>query len=193
MDASDTKLLNFENMVIKDAREKRDAVLKEIAQTKSEMLARIKDEIDKSAQARLRRATAKIVKEKNERIIQKQLSCKQEILNERQRLIDALFDNVKKRLSDFTASDSYGDYLIKTVSASKKKLEGAGAVVILKRDEKHAALFTSLGFEVSYTDDDIIGGCLLVDKVNGMRVDETFATKLEAAKDRFLETYNIKI
>lgn len=193
MNISEIKLVNFENMVIKEAEDKRDAILNEILQEKQNKLAVIEKEIQDDAKQTLKKAKAKISKEKNERIVQKNLMYKQEMLSERQRLIDNVFNGVIKRLNEFINSQEYEKYLLDTIILSKQKLQGASIVVISKNDDKYAEKISDLGFTVEYTDDIIIGGCLLIDKDNSLRIDETFATKLQSAKDGFLETYNLKI
>ncbi len=193
MNVSEIKLVNFENMVMQEAEQKKTAVINELAKEKQDKLAAIERDLHAKAEQRLKREAAKITKGKNEQIVHKQLVCKQEVLSERQKLIDDVFDGVKTRLIEFAQSDEYKDYFMNLVSDAKKRLPSASTVHISKNDEIFSTDMARLGFEVEITNADIIGGCIITDKGNGIRIDETFGAKIDMAKDNFLETYKLKI
>lgn len=193
MNVSEIKLVNFESMVLREAEEKRNAIIEELAKQKKEKLARIEKELREKAAQKLKRELANISKEKNEQTVHKQLLCKQAVLGERQILIDGIFEGVKKRLDGYMQSEEYKKNLLDTIANAKNTLASASVVQITRKDEALADKIAALGFEVEYLDSSEIGGCIVIDKANGIRIDETFSRKLEAAKDSFLETYNLKI
>lgn len=193
MNVSEMKLINFENMVISEAEQKRNAILEEIEEEKKVRFAQAQEELKQKAQQTLRRENAKISKVKNEHIFHQQLLCKQEILGERKKLIDEVFEGVIRRLNEFAASEDYEKYLLNTIISSKKDLENPTVVQISKKDEMYSEKIKSMGFTVEYTDEIIIGGFLMIDKENSVRIDEMLISKVKMAKDKFLETYNLKM
>lgn len=115
------------------------------------------------------------------------------MLFERQKQIDGIFDKVALRLGEFTKSEDYKTYIFDTIAKAKQKLNNATKVQIVKNDEWLLPEISALGFEVEFLENSRIGGCIIVDMANGIRIDETFSTKLESAENKFLETYNLKI
>ena len=50
-----------------------------------------------------------------------------------------------------------------------------------------------MGLKVEYIDKPIIGGFILIDEKNSVRIDETLFVKVEQSKAEFLRRYNLKI
>lgn len=193
MKVSQVKMSNFEQMVLREAEAKRDAMIAAVNKEKKEEIAKIKAQIESETQNYIEKTEKKLAKEKNERIVHKQLLAKQKLLEERNALMDSLFERVRTRLVKFAASSEYEEYLLEMLKSCREKFPTANKVILSKQDEKYAAKIESLGFEISYTDDNIIGGLILIDEAKAIRIDETIASKLHEARESFLETYNLKI
>jgi Skp family chaperone for outer membrane proteins len=80
MSNPELKIANFERMVIGEAQQRRDKSLEDISREKEKALAKIKKELNEEAQRKYKSETKKLTKAKNERVFQKQLECKREIL-----------------------------------------------------------------------------------------------------------------
>ncbi len=193
MNVSESKLINFENKVMQEAQQKKAELLGALAAEKQEKLTKIEAELREQAERTLKRELVNISKAKNEQVVHEQLLCKQQVLSERQSLISGVFDSVAGRLAAFARSPEYQAYLFDAVAAAKESLPTAKTVRIVKNDEAYASALEKLGFEVEYLGNSEIGGFVLVDKNNGMQIDETLLTKLRSAQSSFLETYNLKI
>ena len=193
MIVEETKLLNFENLVISEAKQKRDSVLAELSAEKKQKIDAIIAELEQNAGEKILSETFKIVREKNKRIIRRQIENKQELLNEREKLIDGVFAKVLGMLNDFTKTDKYAKDLIIIIQRGKEQLGTTPVVLLSEIDKKLEASITALGIVVEFTTDNIIGGCIIVDKKNNIQIDETYSSKLAVARDTFLETYNIKV
>lgn len=193
MNNADIKLSNFERLVINGAEQKRDIRLAALAKEKKAAVEKIKRDLEKKFAIEYGNTALKIKKLKNERIFQCRIECQQQVLQKRRQLIDSLFENVAKMLEEFAASDNYRQYLIGSVSDCKKYLDGATGIRLFERDKKYAPYIEEIGLTVEYTKENIIGGFMLIDEKNAVRIDNTLITKLKDAKDKFLERYNVKI
>jgi len=189
----ETKLLNFENLVISEAKQKRDSVFVELSAEKKQKLDEIIAELEQNAGEKILNETFKIAREKNRRIIKKQSENKQELLNEREKLIDGVFAKVLSMLSDFMKTDEYVINLTAIIQRGKAQLSTTPVVVLSENDKKLEASITALDVVVEFTPDNIIGGCIIIDKKNNIQIDETYSSRLAMARDTFLETYNIKV
>lgn len=188
-----TKLLNFENLVISEAKQKRDSVFAELSAEKKQKIDAIITELEQNAGEKILSETFKIAREKNRRIIRRQIENKQELLNEREKLIDGVFARVLSMLSDFAKTDEYALNLTAIIQRGKAQLGTTPIVVLSEIDRKLEASITALGVVVEFTTDNIIGGCIIIDKKNNIQIDETYSSRLAVARDTFLETYNIKV
>lgn len=193
MHDSKTKLANFERLVINYAEQKSREKLAELADEKKNAIEKINAELTEKYQRELNTRAAKIARLKNKRIFQFRLECQQQILSKRQQLIDNLFEGVVKRLEEFVMSPQYEKYLIEGITASKKQFEGATHVQICERDKKYALDIEKTGLMVEYTNEPVIGGFVLVDKKSAVRLDDTLMSKVQNARNEFLEKYNIKV
>lgn len=193
MNVSQVKLANFEQMVLREAETKRDEIIAKVNKDKKEEISKIKAQIERETTNYIEKTEKNLAKEKNQRIVQKQLLANQKLLEERNNLIDLLFGRIRTRLVKFAASPEYERYLLERLEICREKLSTAGKVILSKHDEKHADKIKSLGFSIAYTDEDIIGGLILEDLEKGIRIDDTIALKLRDAREKFLETYNLKI
>jgi vacuolar-type H+-ATPase subunit E/Vma4 len=193
MNDSKTKLANFERLVINYAEQKSNEKLTELAEQKKKAVEKINEEITEKFQKELNAKAVKITKLKNKRIFQFRLECQQQILSKRQQLIDNLFEGVIKRLEEFVMSQRYKEYLTDSIAASKKRLEGATHIQICERDKQYAQEIEKFGLAIEYTNEPIIGGFVLIDIKNAVRLDDTLMTKAQNARDEFLERYNIKV
>ena len=193
MNVSEVKLANFENTVLREAEQKRDEAFALLKSEKKLAVENIKREAEDAAAASLEREVKKLVKGKNERIVQKQIVLKQSLLEERKKLITTLYENVAERLTAFVSSNEYEDYFFECVRRCSQRLDGARELVISRNDERYAQRLEDMGYTVATTGDGIIGGCILMDSEKGVRIDDTIFSKLEQSGENFLETYNLKI
>jgi len=193
MIVEETKLINFQNLVLNEAREKRDTVFAELNAEKKQKIDAIIAELEQNAGEKILNETFKIVREKNKRTIRKQIENKQELLNERERLIAGVFANVLSRLNDYTKTERYVSDLTTVIQRGIKQLGDKPIVLVSEADRDLQATIAMLGVVVEFTTDNIIGGCIIIDRENNIQIDETYSSKLAMARDAFLETYNIKV
>ena len=193
MIVEETKLINFQNLVLNEAREKRDTVFAELNAEKKQKIDAIIAELEQNAGEKILNETFKIVREKNKRTIRKQIENKQELLNERERLIAGVFANVLSRLNDYTKTERYVSDLTTVIQRGIKQLGDKPIVLVSEADRDLQATIAMLGVVVEFTTDNIIGGCIIIDRENNIQIDETYSSKLAMARDTFLETYNIKV
>jgi len=190
---NEQKMTNFEQLVLSDAKQKRDLQMAELNIQKEQMIQQSVKTLTESYEKNLKRAMDKIVSEKNERLIHKQIEHKQDLLNMREGYINKIFGDVNERLLQYIKTPQYESYVTDLILKVKKNLSGETVLQISSNDEILIKVSKALNIEAIFSEEDFIGGFLLIDEQNHIRIDETFKTKLELSRDKFLETHNLQL
>lgn len=187
------KLADFSNVILNEAQAQKNALSSELEQKKNKAVSEKETELLQDAYENIQRAIGKYSKEQNERILKHEMNTKKLVIKKREKIIDDIFSEVQKRLSEFVLSSEYKDWLI---SAAKKTFDeiGTGSLQICERDLKYkddlqAALpgcsVTSCG------NDDIIGG--FTAGCGNLSVDYTIKELLSEKRADFLKTSGLSI
>lgn len=112
-------------------------------------------------------------------------------LKYREELSQKIFSGVERRISEFTSSEKYGDYLMNI--ADCEKLSETAVVAVSPRDEKYSEkLKVKYGREVRQDDSIELGGIMIIDPEKGLIIDKTFDSALEEQKKAFSSRYGFK-
>lgn len=112
-------------------------------------------------------------------------------LKYREELSQKIFSGVERRISEFTSSEKYGDYLMNI--ADREKLSETAVVAVSPRDEKYSEkLKAKYGREVRQDDSIELGGIMIIDPEQGLIIDKTFDSALEEQKKAFSSRYGFK-
>lgn len=112
-------------------------------------------------------------------------------LRHREELSNKIFSDIEKKLSEFTSSEKYGDYLFRI--AEVEKLSGGGEIAVSPRDKAYGEkLGEKYGFEVRLDESIELGGLMIINKEQGIIIDKTFDSALEEQKKAFSSRYSFK-
>lgn len=119
----------------------------------------------------------------------------------REEIIETVFADVKKKLVEFVIGEEYFPYLSRQIKHSCDLAgEGELSVYVSKKDmERFSSLFEDIKKELpSCTvfreiDEDIIGGCRVLNNTRNIIVDNTLLGKLESNRENFLEVCDLRI
>ena len=188
--------------------EKANAFLNNINSDAEEMCGKIKRETDRYVATELNKAREhahedvksfkkseidRLNEENNASFSELEAQETRKLLDRRSQITAEVFERAEKKLSDFTQTPSYPDFLKKSIAQIKSKL-GDGAVIILKPDDKkYEAEISPLCAEIKYDSSIRIGGCRAENKAAGLIADDTLETRLEEEKSNFYKASGMSI
>ena len=201
MSSLEEKLQHFNEVILKDAASERDRILKQI---KSEMGSIVEDrrmEFEEQAEESLRKVTSLAEREKYYIISKAVIESKQMLMKTRERIIQTVFNDARKKLEEFVLSDGYFPFLSGEIRKSCNMAGEGEQVIILSRAdmERFSSRLDGIKSELPYpisfeqTGDDIIGGCRVLNKTSSILIDNTLAGKLEVNRDGFFEVCSLRI
>lgn len=195
------KLEFFNEVILKDAASERDRILEQIRTEMEERIAREKKKFQEQADEFLKKEVSSAENEKNNIISKAIVESRQLLMKKREEIIESVFDDAKKLLSQFVDKEEYFPYLCRQIRHSCH-LAGEGELVVYvsKKDmERFSHMFEGIkkdlppGTTFEETDNSIIGGCRVLNKALDIMVNNTLLEKLEANRYNFFEICDLKI
>lgn len=161
-----------------EAKEFKDTAMKKAeADVLQELYSRIQDEITEIHTTATRSVSQKESKER------------QDLLLRREEITRTVFDQVKKRLLDFTKTPAYVDLMKEIAKELGARCPMEGTIVMLRREDYHLAakLGEYFGKNVRILADEAIrlGGIKVMNQSSGLFLDETLDSRLEDQKPWF--------
>lgn len=195
------KLRHFNDVILKDAALERDSILKDVRTYTEEQILREEKKIKEQADKFLKKEITQAENEKNSIISRAFIQSRQMLVKTREEIIDAVFCEAKERLRNFVKGENYLDFLKKVIVNSCYLAGSEKLIVYLSKDdmEKLPSLLAGIEKELpqdtifEQTDEDIIGGCKVVNISLGIIVNNTLMQKLEVNRDSILEICNLEI
>lgn len=191
------KLGKFSEMVMQDAYRKKNERIRQAEQEKKDLIASEEIKYLQKAYEKIQEAIRRFDKEHNEEISKAIVESKEAMFNRRDEIIRSVFANVEKRLQEFVKGKEYPAWIEKTLSSALQEAgDGRIAVTVSEEDlELFKQIRTRLGagFELSESDEDIIGGFLITNMDKGLIWDYTFLNRLNQERAAFLERTALNI
>ena len=161
-----------------EAKEFKDTAMKKAeADVLQELYSRIQDEITEIHTTATRSVSQKESKER------------QDLLLRREEITRTVFDQVKRRLLDFTKTPAYVDLMKEIAKELGTRCPMEGTIVMLRREDYHLAakLGEYFGKNVRILADEAIrlGGIKVMNQSSGLFLDETMDSRLEDQKPWF--------
>lgn len=201
MENIEQKLLNFNNIVMRQAAEKRNKILEEARKEKERLISDKKRKFEQEAEEIYKKQIMLIKKEKNDIISKAAISAKRLLMRERDKIMSDTFAALEQKVREFVSSDSYKNFL-ENVLVKTIELLGEGEIeVTLSANDmnRFADLLESIqkGHDSKLTfkaaTRDILGGCEALNSTNGLFIDNTLSSRIESQKENFLEICGIRI
>lgn len=172
----------FSKTVLEEAVMKKQRILSQVREQISEAKNKIRGNIIKEAESRLRVASEKAEKNKNEIVSRVAMETKRIIVEKREELIEQMKLSIEKRLINFIDSKEYLDWILLQINDAKIQLNDKNVTVYVGiNDEKliNAIIEKSEVKDVRVDEQITYGGCKTVSTAKKMLVDSTFENKLE--------------
>lgn len=195
------KLKHFTEVILKDAALERNRILEQIRTETEERVNLEKRKFKEAADGFFKKEVASAESEKNNIISNAIIQSRQLLMKAREEIIETVFADVKKKLVEFVIGEEYFPYLSRQIKHSCDLAgEGELSVYVSKKDmERFSSLFEDIKKELpSCTvfreiDEDIIGGCRVLNNTRNIIVDNTLLGKLESNRENFLEVCDLRI
>ena len=164
---------------------KESAMKKAEADVLQELYSRIQDEV------------AEIHTSATRSVSQKESKERQDLLLRREEITRSVFEQVKRRLLDFTKTPAYNDLMTEIAKELGVRCPMEGTIVMLRREDYHLAakLGEHFGKNVRILADEAIhiGGIKVMNQSSGVFMDETLDSRLEDQKPWFYSNSGLTI
>ncbi|HHW22316.1 MAG TPA: hypothetical protein GXX26_05460 [Clostridiaceae bacterium] len=197
MSSIEEKFRKFSHMVMKEADTRKREIISEAEKQHTQTVSEKEIVFLKNAYEKIHKAMIEIEKEHNEEISKAILSGKQALFTHREEILKSVFAGVKNKLAEFRKSDGYKSFMIDTILKGLEKA-GQGDIQIYA-DSEDIPLIEEIRakagaiFELTESEEILLGGCLIRNKTRGFLLDCSFAKSLNDEKAAFLENYGLSI
>ena len=180
------KLERFVNAVNSEVDKEIDRIISEAEASKMEMIEAAKDESLNMAYDKIKDSVKK-VQAKYVKIVSKaELDSKKDVLIQREKLTQKVFDNIMQSLIAFREKPQYLKYLIDV--AKSQKLNDSVVICLRAEDMKYSSdIKKALGVSCEFREDATIklGGLSVLYADQGMLMDKTIDLALSEQRDIF--------
>jgi len=186
------KLEYFSKAALEDATRQRDAIRGQMDREMEKSLDAVRREAAKQAQARLQSERYKAEQLKNREAIKASAEAKKSLIGLRRQLTGQLFQRVAGRISQFTASTGYTDYLEKDIRAAMSRYQTQQEPFRILLTARDMALAAELSLRLNLARDtfqesreDFAGGFKLHLTGKNALEDHSFLSRLEEERANF--------
>ena len=192
------KLLHFTDAMMKNAARESDELRRRMAETRVRTLEKVREEAQETARSYYDREAARIRAEAGQEVSKHLMEAKRKIYLRRKEIGQEVFQKVRERVAQFTASPEYPEHLEQLLAAAMKQLPGATRVSLrLRREDlplKDRLAQCIAPVEVDCEEGSFsMGGLALRCPELGLRVDCSFDNQLEELSSHFAEAFGLSV
>ena len=129
------KLLHFTDAVMKNAARESDELRRQLADTRTKTLEKAREEAQEAARTYYDREAARIRAQAGREVAMHLMEGKRKIYLRRKEIGQEVFEKVRQRIAQYTASPEYPKHLEALLAAAMKQLPGARRVSLRLRKE----------------------------------------------------------
>lgn len=197
MEKINEKLDKFAIMVIRDVSEKAAVLINEAKNNNQKIVEEKELAILKEAYRRIQAALQKIEKESNALYSGKLFEARELLYKKRTEIIDSVFDRVAARLEDYLKTPEYSKKLKKLINEGLNEVGDGDIHVFVDSNDmacaKEVLKENKGGFVIEESIEPLSGGCIVMNKTNGLLADHSFKSRLERQRRGFLEYSRMNI
>ena len=197
LDYNEEKLNALSAMVMKNANEERERLMKEIEDKYTSIISEKENEYLKEAYETIQKSKNECERSAGEEILHAEMDSKKQMLLKREEIINSVMDTVKERLCDFTKSDGYGDWLVRKAEVAVKEAgEGGKVIYVTEDDMRYADKLKTVDEEIAVeraNEHGFLGGVRVYNADRHVSVDYSFKELLADEKQSFLKNSGLVI
>ena len=187
----------FFDAITKDAEERHEEMTRKTRETVESGLEKAKTKAHSQAQAKIERERMLKEQEFNRTVANERTQQRARLTDKRGAITDEVFGDAREKLTAFTESDGYADFLKKSAAGFAAVFPQGDVTVHVRPGDMRFADDIKKAFgrdcKVESSDEITIGGCR-AGVVGGSTVaDDTLDTRLEAQREWFLENSGMSV
>ena len=187
----------FFDAITKDAEERHEEMTRKTRETVESGLEKAKTKAHSQAQAKIERERMLKEQEFNRTVANERTQQRARLTDKRGAITDEVFGDAREKLTAFTESDGYADFLKKSAAGFAAVFPQGDVTVCVRPGDMRFADDIKKAFgrdcKVESSDEITIGGCR-AGVVGGSTVaDDTLDTRLEAQREWFLENSGMSV
>ena len=179
----------IQQSVMAEASAEAQKLLDQAKEYKDNAMKKAEDEVLQELYGKIQDEVADIRTSSTQSVSKKETQERQNLLLRREEITKAVFDQVRRRLLDFTKTPAYTDLMVELSKELGTRCPMEGTVVMLRRDDYHLAsrLGDYFGKNCRILADESIriGGLKVMNQSSGIFMDETLDSRLEDQKPWF--------
>lgn len=192
------KLDRFTAAILREAAAESEQAQAEFEERRSKLLSEVRDQAKAEAKAYRHEAISRLRAEAGQQVSRRMQESKRTLFRRRNEIATEVFDEVRQRIADYTASAAYGDRLEALLLAALGQLDGADRVRVYLRpaDRGVETLLRERLPEVQMTfleGSFQLGGLIVEAPDLGLRVDASFDSRLQELSGHFAELFGISL
>jgi V/A-type H+-transporting ATPase subunit E len=181
-------LVAIANEVLEDVQKEAEAIILDSERKAKEILTRAKEEAEKVYSEIVNEAKQKVEVEKRKIGSLAELEMKHRILQEKEEMVETVFQKTLARLNEYVKTPEYNNYLLEIIQESAKKVGSKSLIVYVNAKDKAwlsqgnlNRLSTKLRLNLNLADktEECMGGCKVQSLDGKMTYDNTLENRLE--------------
>lgn len=187
----------FFDAITKDAEERHEEMTRKTRETVESGLEKAKTKAHSQAQAKIERERMLKEQEFNRTVANERTQQRARLTDKRGAITDEVFGDAREKLTAFTESDGYADFLKKSAAGFAAVFSQGNVTVYVRPGDMRFADDIKNAFgrdcKVESSDEITIGGCRAGVAGGSTVADDTLDTRLEAQREWFLENSGMSV
>lgn len=187
----------FFDAITKDAEERHEEMTRKTRETVESGLEKAKTKAHSQAQAKIERERMLKEQEFNRTVANERTQQRARLTDKRGAITDEVFGDAREKLTAFTESDGYADFLKKSAAGFAAVFPQGDVIVYVRPGDMRFADDIKKAFgrdcKVESSDEITIGGCRAGVADGSTVADDTLDTRLEAQREWFLENSGMSV
>lgn len=187
------RLKSFSSTVMNDALKQRAKIEEQTEKEHKDRVGAREDEFLQDAYVAIRKIVTETQKADNERVLRAETEARRSLLKRREEIIDTVFEDVEKKLLDYTKTEQYKAALADKITEVLSQLGEGEKVIILT--EADAQLFdAACGAKLeTVAVEGFIGGVKGHNCHRGIAVDYSYYELLTLQRENFLQKSGLSL
>lgn len=198
MPESNQKLDRFTAAILREAAAESDQAMAAYEKKRTKELAEAKKKVGCEARAYLHAEITRLRADYGRQVAQRMQETKRTLFQRRNEIAGGVFDEVRQKITAYTASEQYAPRLREILLEALGALRGSDSVTVYLRSADQN-LIPSLReaaakIHMTFLDGDFqLGGLIVEAPEMGLRVDSSFDSRMEELNGHFAELFGISL
>lgn len=197
MAANDDKIYKFHQAINHYAEEQRQKIQDEIAAFKQKELSEAEIEVLNEAYHLIQQEMMQMRNTISREMAQREMEGRRQLLNQRQKITEEVFERAAKSLRDFTSTDKYKTWLCDRVRELSPLFDGMETTLQIREEDMPLRKKLEQAFggpcQIEADQSVLLGGLRARSSTRGILVDSTLDSLLEDQREWFEENSGLAV